>query len=191
LPVLLDEVVKQEDMNQIRLKDKNFKLFIPEKEIQAAVVRMAALIRADWEGEAPLVVGILNGAFMFTAALMREMNLPFELTFARYASYEGTTSSGQLREIMPITCDIRGRKLLLLEDIVDTGTSMHYLKAKLRAEGAAELRLATLLYKPCSLRYPDAKPDYVGLEIPDDFIVGFGLDYDGLGRALRDIYVSC
>jgi hypoxanthine phosphoribosyltransferase len=175
-------------MNVIQLKDKKFELFIPEKDIQAAICRMAEQIRKDTENNNPLFVGILNGAFMFIADLMQRLNGPYELTFARYSSYKGAATSGVIHEIMPIKSSIRERSLILLEDIIDTGFTMHHLMDKLKKEGARDVKLATMLFKPGALQYNDVSPDYVGLTIPDDFIVGYGLDYDELGRAYRDIY---
>lgn len=174
-------------MDRIRLKDKEFARFIPEEEIKAAIARVAECIRADVKGTNPLFVGILNGAFMFTAELMRQLDEPYEVTFARYSSYKGTCTTGVVREIMPVQADIKGRTLILVEDIIDTGFTMRYVMDKLRKEGAADVRLATLLFKPASLKC-DLKPDYVGIRIPSDFIVGYGLDYDGMGRGYRDIY---
>jgi hypoxanthine phosphoribosyltransferase len=174
-------------MDRIRLKDKDFDLFIPEKVIQASIARIAGQIEKDVEGKNPLFVGVLNGAFMFIADLMYYLNGPYELTFARYSSYQGGSSTGTINEIMPIRQDVRNRMLILLEDIIDTGFTMHYIMNKLRREGAADVKLATMLFKPAALQY-DIKPDYVGLEIPNDFIIGHGLDYDGVGRAYRDIY---
>lgn len=171
----------------IKLKDKKFKLFIPEKEIVAAINRIAEEIRKDVDKIDPLFVGILNGSFMFTAELMGKLNDYYEVTFASYSSYKGLRSSGSVAEIMPIQVDFRGRHLILLEDVVDSGITMHYLIPKLKSEGAADVKLATMLLKPEALQC-DLKPDYVGLEIPNDFIVGFGLDYEGLGRSYRDIY---
>ncbi|MDR1938802.1 MAG: hypoxanthine phosphoribosyltransferase [Tannerellaceae bacterium] len=174
-------------MNTIQLKDKKFELFIPESDIQAVIIRIAEQIRKDMEGKNPLFVGILNGAFMFIADLMHQLNGPYELTFARYSSYHGTSTTGMIQEIMPIKPPIKGRSLILLEDIIDTGFTMHYVMDKLKKEGAQDVKLATMLFKPDALQY-DVKPDYVGLEIPNEFIVGYGLDYDELGRAYRDIY---
>jgi hypoxanthine phosphoribosyltransferase len=174
-------------MDRIRLKDKEFELFISEKDIQEAVARIAEEIKKDIEGADPLFVGVLNGSFMFIADLMSCLNGPYELTFARYSSYKGTNTTGSISEIMPICLDIRGRRLILLEDIIDTGFTMHYLIEKLLKKGAADVKLATMLFKPDALQY-DVKPDYTGLVIPNNFIVGHGLDYDGLGRAYRNIY---
>lgn len=174
-------------MDKIQLKDKEFELFIPEQEIKQAIARVAEHIRNDVKGTNPLFVGILNGAFMFTAELMRQINEPYEITFARYSSYRGTNTTGVVHEIMPVQADIKGRTLILIEDIIDTGFTMQYVMDKLRKEGAADVKLATLLFKPESLKC-DVKPDYIGIQIPSDFIVGYGLDYDGLGRAYGDIY---
>ncbi|MDL2281555.1 hypoxanthine phosphoribosyltransferase [Parabacteroides sp. OttesenSCG-928-G06] len=174
-------------MDSIRLNDKEFKLFIPEKQIHTAIAEMALQIRKDIEGENPLFVSVLNGAFMFTAELMRQLNGPYEMTFARYSSYKGTATTGTVNEIMPVCVDVRGRMVILLEDIIDTGTTMQYVMNKLKAEGARDVKLATMLFKPDALKCA-LTPDYVGLSIPTDFIVGYGLDYDELGRAYKDIY---
>ena len=164
-------------MDRIRLKDKEFELFIPEEEIKDAIAKVAERIREDVKGTNPLFVGILNGAFMFTAELMRQLNEPYEITFARYSSYKGTSTTGVVREIMPVQADVKGRTLIMIEDIMD----------KLRKDGAADVKLATMLFKPDSLRC-NLKPDYIGIRIPSDFIVGYGLDYDEMGRAYRNIY---
>ena len=174
-------------MQRIHLRDKDFELFITDAEIQAAVERMAQQIVSDMAGKRPLFVGILNGAFMFVTDLMRALNGAYELTFARYSSYVGTSSTGILQEVMPMSVDVKGRTIILLEDIIDTGFTMSQVMAKLREQGAEEVRLATMLFKPESLKV-DLTPDYVGLQIPPAFIVGHGLGYDEMGRAYRDIY---
>ena len=159
---------------------KNLNCLFRSRIFRQAIAKMAVQIKADVEGKNPLFVGVLNGAFMFVAELMRELDVPYELTFARYSSYQGTSSTGILNEIMPVQADIRGRMVILLEDIIDTGFTMNYVMEKLRSEGAADVRLATMLFKPESLKC-ELTPDYVGLQIPADFIVGHGLDYDELG----------
>lgn len=175
-------------MDKIQLKDKRFKLFIPEAEIKKAIARIAGNIKSDIEGKDVLFVCVLNGAFMFASELMTEMDGSYEVSFARYSSYAGTGSTGVLKEIMPIKENVKGRTVILLEDIIDTGFTMYNLLARLKEMGAEEVKLATMLFKPESLRC-ELKPDYVGIQIPPAFIVGHGLDYDGLGRAYRDIYV--
>lgn len=175
-------------METIRIKDKQFDLFIPEQQLREAIARLAARIKADLDGRNPLYVCILNGAYMFAAELMRELNTTDELTFARYSSYKGLNSTGTLNEIMPLEPELyRGRTVVLLEDVIDSGLTMYTLMNKLRAGGALDVRLATMLFKPSSLAY-NFDPDYVGMTIPDVFIVGHGLDYLGEGRALRDVY---
>lgn len=174
-------------MSRIRLKDKEFELFIPEQQILEAIARMAGEIKEDVKDTNPLFISILNGAFMFTGELMSCLDGPYEITFARYSSYLGTSTTGRVKEITPVRAEFKGRTVILLEDIIDTGLTMQFVKNKLLAEGAADVRLATLLFKPASLRC-DLKPDYVGIEIPSDFIVGHGLDYDELGRSYKDIY---
>ena len=170
---------------QLRLKDKAFELYIPEREIVAAIDRMAGEIRRDMEGRDPLYVGILNGAFMFVSELVSRLSPQSELTFAAYSSYHGTKSDGIVRELLPIRNKDTERPIVLLEDIIDTGLTMQYVTQ--RQEGVRDVRLATMLLKPGSLQC-DLRPDYVGMEIDNDFIVGFGLDYDGRGRMARDIY---
>ncbi|MDR1723822.1 MAG: hypoxanthine phosphoribosyltransferase [Tannerella sp.] len=172
---------------KIKLYDKTFELYIREADIVEAISRVAAEIRRDMEGKNPLFVGILTGAYMFVAELMSRMPPTSELTFAAYSSYHGTKSAGIVQELLPIRSDVRDRPIVLLEDIVDTGLTMQYVTRRLREGGAVDVRLATMLLKPGSLKC-NLKPDYVGMEIDNDFIVGFGLDYDGLGRNSRNIY---
>ncbi len=171
----------------IHLKDKYFTPLIPYEDIKQAIARVADEIKRDLDDKNPLLVGVLNGSFMFVASLMEELDAEYEVTFAAYSSYKGVRSTGSIAEIMPIQIDFKGRTVLLLEDIVDSGLTMNFLMNKLREEGAADVRLATMLLKPEALKC-DLTPDYIGLSIPNDFIVGYGLDYDGLGRGLKDIY---
>jgi hypoxanthine phosphoribosyltransferase len=173
--------------NRIILRDKTFELYIPERKIVEAISGLAVKISDDMKGKNPLFVGILNGAFMFVSELMSKMSPTYELTFAAYSSYHGTKSTGIVQELLPIRGNKRGRPVILLEDIVDTGLTMQYITNRLRDEGIDDVRLATMLLKPDSLKC-DLKPDYVGMEIANDFIVGFGLDYEGLGRTSRNIY---
>ena len=172
---------------KIKLHDKTFELYIPEDTIVSAISKVAEEIYNDMDGKNPLFVGILNGAYMFVAELMSKLPPSYELTFAAYSSYHGTKSAGIVQELLPIRSDVKDRPIVLLEDIIDTGLTMKYVTNRLREEGAKDVRLATMLLKPDSLKC-DLKPDYVGMEIENDFIVGFGLDFDGLGRTSRNIY---
>jgi hypoxanthine phosphoribosyltransferase len=172
---------------RIKLHDRYFELYIPEATLVEAIAGIASRLLADMRGKNPLYVGVLNGAFMFTAELMSRLPPDSELTFAAYSSYSGVKSDGIVRELLPIRSDVTNRPVILLEDVVDTGLTMHYVMKRLREEGVADVRLAAMLIKPKALKI-EIKPDYVGLEVDNDYIVGFGLDYYGLGRNARSIY---
>ena len=172
---------------QIKLCDKTFELFIPEEVIVSSITQMADDIRRDMAHVNPLFIGILNGAFMFVAELMSKLPPTYELTFAAYSSYHGTKSAGLVKELLPIPYEKKNRPFILLEDVVDSGLTMQYITHRLHEEGVNDVRIAAMLFKPDSLKC-DLKPDYVGMEIGNDFIVGFGLDYNGLGRTSRNIY---
>lgn len=174
-------------VKQIELHDKTFALYIPENVIVDAISKMADDLRRDLDGRNPLFVGILNGAYLFVAELMSKLPPTCELTFAAFSSYHGVKSSGFVQELLPIPQTNKARPYVLLEDVVDSGLTMQYVINRLRAAGIEDVRLATMLLKPKALQC-DLKPDYVGMEIENDFIVGFGLDYNGLGRTTRDIY---
>ena len=174
-------------MDTIQIKDKRFRTFITENEILKQVARVADEINRDLADENPLFVSVLNGSFMFTSDLMKHLNMPCELSFVKLASYEGTSSTGKVKELVGLNNDITGRTVVIVEDIVDTGFTMERLIETLRQGNPKDIRIATLLVKPDKLQ---VKLDihYVAMNIPNDFIVGYGLDYDGLGRNYRDIY---
>lgn len=174
-------------MDTIQIKDKRFRTFITENEILKQVARVADEINRDLADENPLFVSVLNGSFMFTSDLMKHLNMPCELSFVKLASYEGTSSTGKVKELVGLNNDITGRTVVIVEDIVDTGFTMERLVETLRQRNPKDIRIATLLVKPDKLQ---VKLDihYVAMNIPNDFIVGYGLDYDGLGRNYRDIY---
>lgn len=174
-------------MDIIQIKDKRFKTFIPEAKILQEVSRVANEIMNDLKDEKPLFVSVLNGSFMFTADLMKYLDMPCEVSFVKLASYEGTSSTGKVKELVGLNDDITGRTVVIVEDIVDTGLTMQRLVETLKARNPKEVRIATLLVKPDKLQVP-LDIHYVAMNIPNDFIVGYGLDYDGLGRNYRDIY---
>lgn len=174
-------------METIQIKDKRFKTFIPEKEILKEVARVADEINRDLSGKNPLFISVLNGSFMFTSDLMKYINMPCEISFVKLASYTGTSSSGKVKELVGLNDDITGRTVVIVEDIVDTGFTMERLIETLRVRNPKEIRIASLLVKPDKLQV-DLDINYVAMSIPNDFIVGYGLDYDGLGRNYRDIY---
>lgn len=174
-------------MSVIQIKDKRFKTFIPEEQIMKEVARVADEINRDLSGTNPLFISVLNGSFMFTADLMKHLTMPCEVSFVKLASYEGTSSTGKVKELVGFGDDITGRTVVIVEDIVDTGLTMKQLVETLRARGPKDIKIATLLVKPDKLKV-ELDINYVAMNIPNDFIVGYGLDYDGLGRNYRDIY---
>ena len=177
-------------MSNIRLYDKSFRPFISNEKIEEAIDKVAARINADFEGstDVPVLLCVLNGAIMFTAELMKRLTFNCELVSIKLSSYEGTRSTGNIRQVMGLTGSIEGKRVIVVEDIVDTGNTIVNLVDMLREKGSAETRVCTMLLKP-EIYTKDLKLDYVAMEIPNDFIVGFGLDYDEIGRNLKDIYV--
>ena len=174
-------------MSVVKIKDKTFKTFIPEQEILTRVKTVADKINADMAGKKPLLLAVLNGSFMFAADLMRYITIPCEISFVKLASYEGTTSTGKVKEVIGLNEDICGREVIIVEDIVDTGKTMERMMDTLGTRNPASLHICTLLLKPDKLKIP-LNIEYAAMEIPNDFIVGYGLDYDQEGRNLRDIY---
>lgn len=174
-------------MKSVSIKDKEFQLFIPEQEIVDAIKKIARKINTDLKDKDPLFVCVLNGSFMFAAELMKYVTIPCEISFVRMASYQGTQSTGTIKEVYGLEENIENRTLVILEDIVDTGNTMALMIEQLKQRQPADIKIATLLFKPDALKN-EIKLDYIAIEIPSDFIVGFGLDYDGYGRNLADIY---
>ena len=178
-------------MDKITLKDRTFKPYIPYETLSGHIDEMAGRINADFRGctDIPVIVCVLNGSIMFTAELMKRLDFNCELVSVKLSSYSGTESTGKVRQVMGMTGSVKGRRVIVVEDIVDTGNTIVELK-RLMAEdyGPTEVRICTMLLKP-EVYTKDVKLDYVGMEIPNRFIVGFGLDYDELGRNFRDIYV--
>ena len=174
-------------METIRIKDKQFKTFITEEQILKEVARVGEEINRDLADANPLFVSVLNGSFMFTADLMKHVSVPCEISFVKLASYAGTSSTGKVKELVGLNDDITGRTIVIVEDIIDTGLTMERLIETLKARNPKEIRIATLLVKPDKLKV-DLDIKYIAMSIPNDFIVGYGLDYDGFGRNYRDIY---
>jgi hypoxanthine phosphoribosyltransferase len=177
-------------MTDIWVEDKKFSLFLAENEILDGVKNVAENIRRDLKEKDPLFICVLNGAFMFASDLIKQLDFPCELCFIRLKSYEGTKSEGQVKEIFGLIEDIKNRHVVVLEDIIDTGYTMYNIIENLKKREPASLRIATLLFKPDALQLA-IEPDYVAIKIPNDFIVGYGLDYQGHGRNLRNIYKIC
>lgn len=174
-------------MDVIQVKDKTFKLSIPSAKIQEQVSRVAAELVRDLDGRNPIFLCVLNGSFMFASDLLKQVNIPAEIHFVKVSSYQGTSSTGAVKQLIGLTKDITDRVIVIVEDIVDTGITMKQMLETLQQKNPAEIRICTLLAKPEKLQVP-LKLDYVALEIPNDFIVGYGLDYDDYGRNWADIY---
>jgi len=174
-------------MAVIKVHDKSFETYLSEKTIQQRVKEMAADINRDYEGKRPLFIAILNGSFMFAADLFKHLTIPAELCFIKLASYKGMKSSGKVVTSIGLEEDIFGKEVVIVEDIVDTGKTLHRFLPKLFHQQPHSLKIATLLHKSEATEYP-LKLDYIGFDIPNKFVVGYGLDYDGLGRNLKEIY---
>ena len=177
-------------MERIRLKDKTFKTFIPYEKISAAIDAVTDRINADFKDceDVPVLLCVLNGSIMFMGELMKRLDFNCQIISIKLTSYEGTNSTGKITQALGLTADVSGRRVIIVEDIVDTGNTIVALKKILADAGASESYVCSLLMKPDAYD-KDVTIDYVALEIPNDFIVGFGLDYDELGRNLKDIYI--
>lgn len=173
----------------ITLHNKEFRPYLSATELAMAVEALAVRLSADYAGRWPLFVVVLTGGFMFASDLLKYFTGDCEIVFIRVASYEGTSSTGEVQEILGLREEVQGRDLILVEDIVDTGATLHHLLPTLLAKNPASVEIATLFFKPASLRH-ELTLNYIALEIPNDFVVGYGLDYDGLGRNLPEVYVA-
>ncbi|MBN1108475.1 MAG: hypoxanthine phosphoribosyltransferase [Bacteroidales bacterium] len=174
-------------MKETVIKDKKFREMISSDVINARIREMAEMINRDYEGKDVLFLGILNGAFLFAAELFRQIKLRARISFVKLASYEGTNSSGSVKELIGWNEDISNMHVVVIEDIVDTGNTLELIYGQLKTRKVADIRIATLLFKPGAYNGTQA-PDYVGFKIPNDFVVGYGLDYDGYGRNLPSVY---
>ena len=177
-------------MNKVTLYDKTFRTFIPYEKIMEAIDEVAEKINKDFEGctDIPILLCVLNGSIMFMGELMKRLRFNCQTISIKLTSYEGTSTTGRGKQALGLTGDIKDRRVIVVEDIVDSGNTIVELKQILADKGAAESRICTLLLKPEAYK-KDIVLDYVAMEIPNDFIIGFGLDYDELGRNYKDIYV--
>ena len=180
-------LLRSNSVNTVQIKDKRFAVSIPEADILREVERVAEEINRDLAGKNPLFLSVLNGSFMFTSDLMKRITIPCEVSFVKLASYQGIATTGKVKEVIGINEDLTGRTVVIVEDIVDTGLTMQRLLESLGTRRPKEIHIATLLLKPDKLQV-DLNIEYVAMRIPNDFIVGYGLDYDGLGRNFKDIY---
>jgi hypoxanthine phosphoribosyltransferase len=173
---------------EIQVHDKIFIPFIPAEKIAEKVAELGQAISKEYAGKKPLLIGVLNGSVIFMADLLRHIDSSCEIGFIRVSSYSGTASSGQVRNVLGLSESIKDRHVILVEDIIDTGDTAAFLLETLKQEEPASICFATILFKPASLKQ-NIEPKFTGFTIPPDFVVGYGLDYDGLGRNLKDIYI--
>ena len=174
-------------MELLRVHDKQFKPYLSAEQINEQVKRVAAEINKDYEGKKPLFIAILNGAFMFASDLFKEIDIEAEICFIKLASYKGVASTGQVVTAIGLDVDIVGREVIIIEDIIDTGKTLSHFLPQLKYHHPASLKIAALLHKSDAKIY-DIKIDYLGFDVPDNFLIGYGLDYDGLGRNIKEIY---
>jgi hypoxanthine phosphoribosyltransferase len=174
-------------MSTIKVKDKDFEMSIDSSAIDAAVQKMAIEISRDYEGKNPLFIAILNGSFVFAADLIRKITIPCQISFVKLSSYSGTASTKNIKELIGLNEDIKGRHLIIVEDIVDTGLTLDKLLKDLEKFEPASVKLACFTFKKEAFK-KSFRIDYLGITIPNDFVVGYGLDYDGYGRNLPEIY---
>lgn len=174
-------------LKEVNILDKKFRELIPEQALQERIDEMAARINLDFEGKEVVFVGILNGAFMFAADLFKRIDLKARISFIKLASYAGTSSSGAIKELIGWNEELKDKQVIIIEDIVDTGETLEYTVNNLIIRNVTDIRIVALLLKPDSYR-KNIRIDYVGYEIPNDFVVGYGLDYNGFGRNLPSVY---
>lgn len=174
-------------MSVIQVIDKKFKPYLSAAEINDRIKAVAAQINKDYQGKKPIFIAILNGSFMFAADLFKEITVEAEICFIKLASYKGTTSTGNVITSIGLDEPLNGRHVIIIEDIVDTGKTLSEFLPQLFNQQPASLKIATLLHKPDALVYP-VKIDYLGFNVPNKFLLGYGLDFDGLGRNLKEIY---
>ena len=174
-------------MTKVQVRELVFEKFIGKDEIDVAVQKVAVEINRDYAGKNPLLLAILNGSFIFASDLMRKLTIPCEISFVKFASYAGTLTTSKVKELIGVSEELEGRHIIVVEDIVDTGITMHKLLQDIREKNPIDVRVACFCFKPEAFE-KSFSIDYLGMEIPNDFIVGYGLDYNGYGRNLPDIY---
>lgn len=175
-------------MHKIKVEDREFEIFLENDTISKRIRLLGIQINVDYEDKCPLFIGILNGSFLFMADLIKEIKIPCEIAFMRVASYEGASSSGRVKELIGLPDNIEGRDIIIVEDIVDTGLTLTHIVKTIKEKNPSSLKVASLLLKPAALKQEIEELYYVGFEISNEFVVGYGLDYNGLGRNLTDIY---
>jgi hypoxanthine phosphoribosyltransferase len=173
-------------MSFTKIHDLHFKPFLTQEQIAVEVKRVAEHINHDYKDKNVVFIAILNGAFMFASDIFKQFNMPCEMEFVKLASYEGTQSTGSITELIGLERDFTGKHIIILEDIIDTGKTLHHFIQTIEKNGAASIKICALLQKPDALQYP-ITTDYLCFNIPNRFVVGYGLDYNGLGRNIPEI----
>lgn len=176
---------------KLQIDKKEFGLLIEHDQVKKRIRLIGTQINVSYEKQVPVFIGVLNGCFLFMADLMKEIDIAAETCFIKLASYEGDQQQGQVQEIIGLCVDIKNRDVIIVEDIVDTGNTLNYLLQKIEEHQPASVAICTLLLKPSKLQHNFTNLAYVGFEIAEDFVVGYGMDYNGLGRNLKDIYKAC
>lgn len=173
---------------EIKIADKNFEILLEQHSIDKRIRLMGIQLSLDYENKCPVFIGVLNGSFLFMADLVREVEIPCEVGFIRVSSYEGAESTGKIKQMIGLPDNLHNRHIILVEDIIDTGFTLNYVLEEVKKLGPASVKVCSLLFKPAALKVPVEALEYTGFEIANEFVVGYGLDYDGLGRNLKDIY---
>lgn len=173
---------------KIEIDEKNFELLLEYEQIKKRIRLLAIQLNVDFENRIPVFIGVLNGSFIFLADLIKEIHISSEVSFVKVSSYEGEKSKGKIKKEIGLQMSLKDRDVIIVEDIVDSGKTLQYLLKMINKENPASVNVCTLLLKPKSLKIQIDEITYVGFEIPNEFVVGYGLDYNGLGRNLRDIY---
>lgn len=176
---------------KLQIDKKEFGLLIEHDQVKKRIRLIGTQINVSYEKQVPVFIGVLNGCFLFMADLMKEIDIAAEICFIKLASYEGDQQKGDIQEIIGLCVDIKGRDVIIVEDIVDTGNTLNYLLQKIEEQQPASVAICTLLLKPQRLQHSFENIAYVGFEISDEFVVGYGMDFNGLGRNLKDIYKAC
>lgn len=174
--------------NQIQIEDKTFEILLEKHNISKRTRLIGIQINVDYEKKCPIFIGVLNGSFLFMADLLREIEIPCEVGFIKVSSYEGTSSKGIIKQAFGLPENLKNRDVIIVEDIVDTGLTLNYVIEEIRKQEPASVKACSLLFKPEALKMPVKELEYTAFEIPNEFVVGYGLDYAGLGRNLKDIY---
>jgi len=175
-------------MNSIQIADKGFEIFLENDNICKRIRLIGIQLNLDYENRCPYFLGVLNGSFIFMADLLKEVTVSCEVGFIKISSYEGTESTGKIQQAFGLPDNLNERDVIVVEDIVDTGFTLGYIISEIKKQAPSSIKVCSLLLKPKALKSPIDELEYVGFEIENDFVVGYGLDYDGLGRNLKDIY---